>query len=157
VITKGQAQLKSRSLNIKIPKGIKPGQHIRLAGQGNSGLGSGQPGDLFIEIAFNTHRLYRVADSDIYLDLPVTPWEAALGSKIKIPTPEGQVDLKIPPNSRQGSKLRLAGRGLPSKTPGDLYVVLQITLPPAKSEAAKTAYQHMQQALDFNPRQSMGV
>jgi curved DNA-binding protein len=152
----GQLQVKHRSLNVKIPKGVKPGQHIKLAGQGNPGLGSGQAGDLFLEIAFNNHPLYRVSETDVYLDLPVTPWEAALGAKIKVPTPEGSVDLKIPPNSRQGSKLRLAGRGLPTKVPGDFFVMLQIVLPPANTEQAKEVYQNMQQALDFNPRQFMG-
>ncbi len=152
----GQLQVKHRSLNVKIPKGIKPGQHIKLAGQGNPGLGSGQAGDLFLEIAFNPHPLYRVSETDVYLDLPVTPWEAALGAKVKVPTPEGNVDLKIPPNSRQGSKLRLASRGLPAKTPGDFYVVLQIALPPANTEQAKTAYQNMQHAFDFNPRKALG-
>ncbi len=153
----GQLQVKHRSLNVKIPKGIKPGQHIKLAGQGSPGLGSGQAGDLFLEIAFNNHPLYRVSESDVYLDLPVTPWEAVLGAKIKVPTPDGTVDLKIPANSRQGSKLRLAGRGLPAKTPGDFYVVLQVVLPPANTEQAKAVYQNMQQTLDFNPRHSLGV
>ncbi|MDO9242122.1 MAG: DnaJ C-terminal domain-containing protein, partial [Methylicorpusculum sp.] len=154
---KGYLQLKQRSLNIKIPKGIKPGQHIRLSGQGSPGMGSAQAGDLLLEVAFNPHRLYRVIDTDIYLDLPVTPWEAALGAKIKVPTPEGPVDLSIPANSRQGSKLRIKGRGLPSKKPGDFYVVLQITLPPADSEAARSVYRQMQAQLDFNPRLSLGL
>lgn len=153
----GNMQLKQRSLNIKIPKGVKPGQHIRLSGQGEPGFGGGKPGDLLLEIAFNNHPLYRVSDTDIYLDLPVAPWEAALGAKIKVPTPEGPVDLKIPPNSRQGGKLRLKGRGLPAKTPGDFFVVLQIALPPADTDRAKAAYQKMQQELDFNPRRSLGV
>lgn len=153
----GYVQVKHRSLNIKIPKGIKPGQHIRLAGQGNPGSGGGKAGDLLLEIAFNNHPLYRISETDIYLDLPVAPWEAALGAKIKVPTPEGSVDLKIPPNSRQGSKLRLKGRGLPAKTPGDFFVVLQIALPPANTERAKAIYQKMQQELAFNPRLSLGV
>lgn len=152
----GYMQVTRRSLNIKIPKGIKPGQHIRLAGQGDPGSGGGKAGDLLLKIAFNNHPLYRIADSDIYLDLPVTPWEAALGAKIKAPTPDGMVDLKIPPHSHQGSKLRLKGRGLPGKTPGDFFVVLQIALPPAHSERAKAIYQKMQQELDFNPRLSLG-
>lgn len=153
----GYVQVKHRSLNIKIPKGIKPGQHIRLAGQGDPGSGGGTAGDLLLEIAFNNHPLYRVSETDIYLDLPVTPWEAKLGAKIKVPTPEGIVDLKIPPHSGQGTKLRLKDRGLPAKTPGDFYVVLQIALPPANSEEAKAAYQKMQQELNFNPRLSLGV
>ncbi|TAN71814.1 MAG: J domain-containing protein [Methylobacter sp.] len=153
----GHVQIKHRSLNIKIPKGIKPGQHIRLSGQGDPGSGGGKAGDLLLEIAFNSHPLYRFSDADLYLDLPVTPWEAALGAKIKVPTPEGVVDLKIPPCSQQGSKLRLKGRGLPSKIPGDFFVVLQVVLPPASTEQAKAAYQKMQQELDFNPRISLGV
>lgn len=153
----GHVQVTHRTLNIKIPKGIKEGQHIRLTGQGHPGEGGGKTGDLFLEIAFNKHPFYRVSEADIYLDLPVSPWEAALGTKIKVPTPEGSVDLKIPPNSKQGSKLRLKGRGLPGQAPGDLYVVLQITLPSAETEKAKAAYQKLQQELDFNPRKSLGV
>ena len=149
----GHVQVKHRTLNIKIPKGIKPGQHIRLTGQGNPGSGGGVAGDLILEIAFNKHPLYRVSETDIYLDLPVTPWEAALGAKIKVATPEGSVDLKIPPNSSSGSKLRLKGRGLPTREPGDFFVVLQIALPPADTEQAKAVYRHMQEQLDFNPRQ----
>ncbi|MGZ8190430.1 MAG: DnaJ C-terminal domain-containing protein [Methylococcaceae bacterium] len=153
----GYVKVKHRSLNIKIPKGIKAGQHIRLSGQGDPGTGGGNAGDLLLEIAFNNHPLYRVSETDIYLDLPVTPWEAALGAKIKVPTPDGSVDLKIPPNSQQGSKLRLKGRGLPAKTPGDFFVVMQIVLPPANTAQAQAVYQKMQQVLDFNPRQSLGV
>jgi curved DNA-binding protein len=153
----GQVQIKHRSLNIKIPKGIKPGQHIRLTGQGSPGSGTGQPGDLFLEITFNNHPFYRVSETDVYLDLPVTPWEAALGAKIKVPTPNGSVDLKIPANSRQGSKLRLTGRGLPAQVPGDFYVVLQIALPPANTEQAKAVYKNMQKEFTFNPRQALGI
>jgi curved DNA-binding protein len=155
--TEGHVHVKHRSLNLKIPKGIKSGQHIRLAAQGNPGMGKAPAGDLFLEVVFNNHALYRVVETDIYLDLPVTPWEAALGAKIKIPTPDGQLDVKIPSNSKQGSKLRLTGRGLPTKTPGDFYVVLQIVLPSADSETARNCYQQMQQQLDFNPRQHLGV
>jgi len=153
----GYVQVKHRSLNIKIPKGIKPGQHIRLSGQGDPGSAGGKAGDLLLEIAFNKHPLYRVSDTDIYLDMPVAPWEAALGANIKVPTPEGQVDLKIPPNSKLGTKLRLKGRGLPAKTPGDFFVVLQIALPPANTERDKAAYKKMQQEFDFNPRLALGV
>ena len=153
----GELHVKHRSLNVKIPKGIKQGQHIKLAGQGNPGLGSGEAGDLFLELVFNNHPLYRVAETDVYLDLPVAPWEAALGAKIKVPIPDGSVELKIPPNSRQGSKLRLTGRGLPTKVPGNFFVELQIVLPLASTDQAKEVYQNMQQTLGFNPRESMGV
>jgi curved DNA-binding protein len=155
VDAQGHVQIKHRTLSVKIPKGVKPGQHIRLTGQGNPGLGSGQAGDLFLEIEFNNHSLYRVAETDIFLNLPITPWEAALGAKIKVPTPEGFIDLKIPPNSKQGSKLRLKGRGLPTREPGDFFVMLQIVLPQADTEAAKAVYRNMHEQLDFNPRQSL--
>ena len=153
----GKIELKHRNLNIKIPKGINAGQHIRLAGQGNPGAVSAQAGDLFLEIAFNNHPFYRVSEKDIYMDLPVTPWEAALGAKIKVPTPDGIVDLTIPANSRQASKLRLIGRGLPSPVTGDFYIVLQIALPPANTRQAKEIYQNMHKQLNFNPRLAMGV
>jgi curved DNA-binding protein len=98
-----------------------------------------------------------VEGKDVYLNLPVTPWEAALGARIKAPTPTGAVDLKIPAESVAGRKMRLKGRGIPCKDPGDLFVILQISLPPADSEAAKKAYREFEQALDFNPRASLGV
>ena len=101
--------------------------------------------------------IFFVEGKDVYLDLPVTPWEAALGAKIKVPTPAGAVDLKIPANSVTGRKLRLKGRGIPAKQAGDLYVVLQVALPPADTEAAKQAYREFEQTLDFNPRSKLGV
>ncbi len=153
----GQLQVKHRSLNIKIPKGIKAGQHIKLTGQGNPGVNQGKPGNLFLEIVFNNHPLFRLVDTDIYMDLPVTPWEAALGAQITIPTPLGSVDLKIPPNSKQGGKLRLTGRGLPTQVPGHFYVILQLVLPAADSEKAKALYQTMHDELDFNPRDPLKI
>lgn len=146
-----------RVLNVQVPKGILPGQTIRLAGQGSSAGPAGTAGDLFIEVEFQPHSLYRVDGRDLYLDLPVAPWEAALGATVKIPTPGGPVDLKIPPGSHAGSKLRLKGRGIPASMPGDLYVVLQIALPAAADEKAKAAYRAMADALPFNPRASLGV
>ncbi|MCX7099581.1 MAG: DnaJ domain-containing protein [Methylococcales bacterium] len=148
----GRVQLKPRSLNITIPKGIKPGQHLRLNGQGNPGVGTGSAGDLILEIAFNPHPWYRVLDTDVYLDVPLAPWEAALGTTINVPTPVGSVDLKIPANSKAGGKLRLKGRGLPARQPGDLFVVLQITQPAADSETSIAAYRQLEAAFDFNPR-----
>ncbi len=141
-----------RSLNVKIPKGIKEGQQIRLAGQGAPGVGRGQAGDLLLEVAFNPHRLYRVEGSDVYLDLPVAPWEAALGDKVTVPTPAGSVELKIPAGSQSGKKFRMSGRGIPARQPGDFYVVLRIDTPPADSEEARELYRRMQSTLAFNPR-----
>ncbi len=153
----GRLVSKDRVLNVQVPKGILPGQTIRLAGQGASAGAEGTAGDLFIEVEFQPHALYRVDGRDLYLDLPVAPWEAALGATVKTPTPGGAVDLKIPAGSRAGTKLRLKGRGIPASTPGDFYVVLQIALPAAGDEQAKAAYRAMADALPFNPRASLGV
>jgi len=148
----GHVSSGEHSLKVKIPKGIKPGQRIRLAGQGAPGMGQAPAGDLYLEVEFRPHALYRVDGADIYLDLPVTPWEAVLGAKVKVPTPGGIVDLKIPANSSQGNKLRLKGRGLPAKKPGDLIVVITIALPRADSAEAKALYETMAKQMAFNPR-----
>ena len=155
--TEGRPALKERTLNVRIPKGVRQGQQIRLAKQGGAGVGEGDNGDLYLEIEFARHPLYHVEGKDVYLDLPVTPWEAALGATIKTPTPAGVVDLKVPANSASGSKMRLKGRGIPAQQPGDLYVVLQVALPPADNESAQQAYREFQQAVDFNPRSNLGV
>ncbi len=148
---------KDRTLSVKIPKGVRQGQKIRLAGQGSPGMGGGETGDLYLEIEFKPHGMYRVESKDVYLNLPVTPWEAALGASIKIPTPLGKLDLKIPPSSSGGRKLRLKGQGIPGVPPGDIYVTLQIALPAADSEIAKKLYREMEQELAFNPRAHLGV
>ncbi len=157
VDAQGHVRPRERTLNVRIPKGVRQGQQIRLAGQGAPGLGSGPQGDLYLEVEFNPHSFYRVESRDVFLELPVAPWEAALGAKVKAPTPDGTVDLSIPPDSKAGRKLRLKGRGIPGKTPGDLYVILQIALPPANTEKAKALYTKMQQELAFNPRAGLGV
>lgn len=150
----GHVITKKRTLNIQIPKGVRQGQKIRLAGQGSAGINN-KPGDLYLEIEFNPHSVYKVEASDVYLELPVAPWEAVLGAKIKVPTPAGNIDLTIPSESKSGRKLRLKGRGIPSKTPGDLYVVIRIALPPADTEHAREFYQKMEQELAFNPRKNL--
>ncbi|MGD8926043.1 MAG: DnaJ C-terminal domain-containing protein [Thioalkalispiraceae bacterium] len=153
----GRPQLKQRTLNVRIPKGVRQGQHIRLAKQGEAGIGQAEPGDLYLEIEFRPHPLFRVEGKDVYMDLPLAPWEAALGATVKVPTPSGKVDLKIPANTQAGRKLRLKGRGIPAGQAGDFYVVLQIALPDAKSEADKTAYREFEKAFNFNPRTDLGV
>ena len=153
----GRPQVKERTLNVRIPKGVRQGQSIRLAGQGGAGIGGGPAGDLYLEIEFKPHPFYKVEGKDVYLELPVAPWEAALGAVVKVPTPAGAVDVKIPPNSSGGRKLRLKGRGIPAREPGDFYVVLQIALPKADTETARKAYEDCKKALDFNPRAHLGV
>ena len=153
----GHVVTRSRTLKVRIPKGIRQGQQIRLAGQGATGMGSGKAGDLYLEIEFRPHRFYRVEGADVYLELPLAPWEAALGASVKVPTPSGAIDLKIPSNSQAGKKLRLKGRGIPAKTPGDLYVVLQLALPPADNDKARDIYKRMREELDFDARANMEV
>lgn len=153
----GHVQTRERKLSVKIPKGIRPGQRIRLAGQGAVSFGEGPPGDLYLEVLFRDHARYTADDSDLYLSLPVSPWEAALGATIKTPTPAGTVDLKIPAGSAAGRKLRLRGRGLPGDPPGDLYAVLQIVVPPADSDEIKALYKEMSEKSSFDPRAALGV
>ncbi len=148
----GHVVTRDRALNVKIPKGITQGQRIRLSRQGSPGVGSGHAGDLYLEIEFRPHRLYAIDGRDVYLKLPVTPWEAALGATIKVPTPSGFVDLKMPEGTSSGKRLRLKGRGIPGSPPGDLYVTAEITLPPANSDLAKEFYRKMRQELHYNPR-----
>lgn len=153
----GHIRTIERILNVRIPKGVKQGQRIRLAGQGTPVKGRDPAGDLYLEIEFRQHPIFSVTERDVHLDLPVAPWEAALGETVKIPTPEGIVELKIPPGSKQGSRVRLKGRGIPGSPGGHLYVTLQIALPPADSEKAKDAYRNMARKLAFNPRAAFGL
>lgn len=148
----GHVVIQERKLDVSIPKGIRAGQHLRLAGQGGPGLGEGPAGSLYLEIDFNPHPLFRVDGRDVFLDLPLAPWEAALGAALTAPTPEGPVQLTVPAGSAAGRKLRLKGKGIPGNPPGDLYAVLAIALPPADSESEKDAWRTLAQAFDFNPR-----
>jgi curved DNA-binding protein len=153
----GRPSARQRKLNVRIPKGVRQGQHIRLAGQGSPGIGGGAPGDLYLEVEFRPHRHYRVEGKDVFIDLPVAPWEAALGATVKVATPSGSVDLTIPANSANGRKLRLKDRGIPAKPPGDLFVVINVALPRADTEAAKMAYAEFRRAFDFDPRAAVGM
>ena len=161
----GHVNYRHKSLNTRIPKGIREGQRIRLAGQGEPGLGDGSAGDLYLEVAFEPHPLFRPDGHDIYLTLPVAPWEAALGRKVTVPTLGGPVELRIPPGSQSGTKLRLRGRGLPASTkatnsqprPGDQFAILEIVTPVASSDRAHEFYAEMERQFEFNPREKLGV
>ena len=155
--SQGHTVLADHMLNVRIPKGVHGGQVIRLAGQGGSGHSGEAAGDLFLEVHFKPHNRYRIENKDIYATLPVAPWEAALGATVKIPVPDGQVEVRVPENSQSGRKLRLKGRGIPAATPGDLYLVLEVVLPPATTPKEREFYQTMAQELAFNPRQNLGV
>lgn len=152
----GHVSRHERHLKIQIPKGIMQGQQIRLTGQGYN-LQGDKKGDLYLQIEFKSHQLYRVDGKNVEFDLPITPWEAALGATIKAPTPAGIIDLKIPPNSKSKSKLRIKGRGIPGKPAGDLFAVLSIVLPEGDSEKAQKIYNTMAKELAFNPRVKLGV
>ena len=154
---KGQIKLAEHKINVRIPKGVHEGQVIRLAGQGGPGMAGASAGDLFLEVHFNPHVRYRVEKKDVFATLPVSPWEAALGATVKFPVPDGLVEVRIPEGSQTNRKLRLKGRGIPAASPGDLYLVLEVVLPPATTPKAKEIYQMMARELAFNPREKMGV
>lgn len=148
----GRVITRTRTLNVKIPAGVTNGQKIRLSGQGGAGGGGGPNGDLYLEMKIKPHPLYAIQDRDITVELPLAPWEAALGGKVDAPTLGGSVTLNIPANAQNGQKLRLRGRGLPGQPPGDQLVVLRIVNPPVETEAARTLFQRMAQELPFDPR-----
>jgi curved DNA-binding protein len=151
----GRTSMQERQLDVNIPKGVREGQHLRLAGQGAPGIGGASAGDLYLEIAFRPHPRFRLDGRDVHVAVPVAPWEAALGASVPVPTPEGEVSLTIPAGTQAGRKLRLRGRGLPGKVPGDLYVVIDIALPPADSARSRAAYQAMAEAFaGFDPRRT---
>lgn len=152
----GHVTISPHNISLTIPKGIIEGQQIRLEGQGEGGSGQGGNGDLFLEIAFEQHRLFTINKRDIQLLLPITPWEAALGATVPVPTPGGNVDLKIPPGSQSGKKLRLKGRGLSSASQsGDQYVILTIVTPQPVTEAQKKVYKEMAELMPTNPRKGL--
>ncbi len=142
-----------RSLDVKIPAGILPGQTIRLAGQGDPGAAGS--GDLMLEIEIPPHRSFKLDGRDVILQLPIAPWEAALGATIEVPTLGGPVGLRIPEGSSSGRKLRLKGRGMPGAMAGDQYVVLEIQTPPASDEAQRRLYEQMRDSFDFDPRSQL--
>jgi len=153
---KGTVTLEERRLDVTVPKGVREGQHLRLAGQGAPGFGEGPAGDLYLEIAFRPDGQFRVEGRDVYMDLPLAPWEAALGAAVTATTPDGPVQLTVPPGSAAGRKLRLKGKGIPGTQAGDLYAVLSIVLPLADTEARREAFRAFAKAFDFNPRSNPG-
>lgn len=151
----GHILMRDKTLNVTIPKGIAEGQVIRLKGQGGPGFGGGEAGDLYLEVVYAPDALYRVDGRDLTIDLPVAPWEAALGASVRVPTPTGAIMLKIPPGSYQGRQLRIRGKGIPSREPGDLIAQLNIVLPKADTTKARELYETMARDLAFDPRQGM--
>ncbi len=153
-----QGYLKKRlkTVKVKIPKGVTNQQSIRLQGQGGRGQG-GQVGDLYIEITISPHSLFQLQKKDVYLQVPIMPWEAALGTHINVPTLGGPVKVKIHELSQTGTQLRLAKRGLPGTPPGDQYIILQIVNPPTTNEQLTDLYRQMAKCVSYNPREKLGV
>jgi curved DNA-binding protein len=152
--TERSVQLDGRAFTARIPRGATDGQRLRLRGKGGPGINGGPAGDLYLQIALEPHRLFRAHGHDLDIEVPLAPWEAALGAEVEVPTLEGRVKLKVPPGSRAGHKLRLAGQGLPKPGggAGDLYAMLSIAVPATLTERERELYSELQQASRFNPR-----
>ena len=148
----GRVRLATRTLNVKIPRGVRAGQVIRLAGQGAPGSGGAPAGDLLLEVQFKPHPRLRVDGRDLHLSLPVAPWEAALGAIVQVPLPQGSVKVRIPEGAQSGRHLRVRGHGIPGQPPGDLLLEIQVVLPPATTPQARQLYEAMARDLAFDPR-----
>lgn len=148
----GHVVLSERTIRVRVPRGVIEGQHIRLAGQGAPGLGGGVSGDLYLEVAIKEPPGIRVEGRDVFMDLAVTPWEAALGARISLETPGGRVQLTVPKHAQTGKKLRLKGRGIPGTPPGNLIAVIKIVIPPTETAKARELYQQMAQEMTYDPR-----
>ena len=151
----GLAHRVARTFRITVPTGAADGQRLRLAGKGGPGSHGGRPGDLYVALALQPHRLYRVSGRDLYIDLPLTPWEAALGAAVQIPTLAGPVELNIKPGTSGGQKLRLANRGLAAAdgSVGALYAVVNIVLPKTLSARERELFEQLAATSEFHPRQ----
>lgn len=148
----GAVAQQRRKLEIRIPKGIQQGQKIRLSGQGAPGIGGGARGDLLLEVQFQSDPLFQADGSNIMTTIPITPWEAALGGRVTVPTLGGSVELKIGAGAQSGQKMRLKGRGLPGNPAGDQILTLQIQTPPAENPELEKLYNQLREKSRFNPR-----
>jgi curved DNA-binding protein len=150
----GRMGRESKTARIRVPKGVSDGERLRVPGKGGPGFGQGKPGDLYIDIRLERHPLFQVAGHDLYLELPIAPWEAVLGARVEVPSLEGPLTVTIPPGARGGQKLRLAGKGLPRRSDGagDLYGVLQIVTPTVISEKEKELFRELAASSTFDPR-----
>jgi len=146
----GRVALETRTLNVKIPVGVRDGQLIRLAGQGAAG--AGKPGDLLLEVHFKPHGRFRIDGRDLRVDLPVAPWEAALGAVLQVDIPGGALNVRIPAGAQSGQVLRVRGKGIPAAPPGDLLLTLRVVLPSADTPRARELYEQMARDLPLDPR-----
>ena len=156
--TERQIQLDGQALTARIPKGATDGQRLRLRGKGGAGANGGPAGDLYLAIVLEPHALYRVRGHDLEIEVPITPWEAALGAEVEVPTLEGRVTMKVPPGSKGAQKLRLSGKGLPMPGggAGDLYAALEIVVPATLTEPEKKLYEELRSVSKFEPRAKFG-
>ncbi len=141
-------------LKVRIPKGVTDGTKLRVPGKGGKGVGGGRNGDLYLDIEVAPHQIYRADGQDLYVDLPLTPWEAALGGSVEMPTPSGKISLRIPAGTRAGQQFRVAGRGLvrPDGKAGNLYAIAQIAVPTVLDDRQRQLYRELAEASSFNPR-----
>jgi curved DNA-binding protein len=152
--TERTVQLDGRSFTARIPPGATDGQRLRLRGKGGPGMNGGAAGDLYLQIALEPHPLFRASGHDLDIDVPLAPWEAALGAEVEVPTLEGRVTMKVPPGSRAGQKMRLSGKGLPKPGggAGDLYAILGVAVPATLTEAERKLFEELKKTSRFNPR-----
>jgi curved DNA-binding protein len=145
-----------RDFEVDIPPGVTDGQRIRLAGEGRRGPGGGPPGDLFLRVRLRPHPRFRLDGRDLHVDLPVAPWEAALGASVPVPTLDGEATVRVPAGSSSGRRLRLRGQGFPDRRgrPGDLYAEVQIKVPRRLSDAERELYEQLAEVSDFDPRRT---
>jgi curved DNA-binding protein len=152
----GRLHVETRTLNVQIPKGLREGQLMRLAGQGAPGMGDGKAGDLLLEVHFRPHPRFRVHGADVSVTMPVAPWEAALGAVVALPLPDGTtLKVRIPQGAQSGRQLRVRGKGIPSAPPGDLLLDVRVVLPPADTPRARELYETMARELEFDARADM--
>jgi curved DNA-binding protein len=153
----GHVAFDVRTLNVRIPKGMRAGQMIRLAGQGTPGFGGGDAGDLLLEVQFRPHPRFRADERDLHMTLRVAPWESALGAEVPVTLPDGsRINVRVPPNAQGGMQLRVRGKGLPSQPPGDLWLSIEVRVPPANTPRARELYETMARELAFDARAPEG-
>ncbi len=156
-VVDGQLQELKKSLKVTIPAGVSDGERIRVRGQGAPGRGEGAAGDLYLHIRLVPHPLFDVEGHNLLVTVPIAPWEAALGAKITVPTLSGKISLTIVPNSQSGQKLRVAGKGLPSRAGrGDLYAVLKVVMPKDSSAPTRALWEQLAEQAAFDPRAEWG-
>mgnify|MGYP003393930599 CR=1 FL=1 len=144
----------TRPVHVRVPKGVTDGERLRVRGKGGPGAGEAPSGDLYLNIAVHPHPLFKMSGHDLYIDVPLAPWEAALGAEVEVPTVEGRVRVHVRPGARAGQKLRVAGRGMPVPRGGhgDLYCVIRIDVPATLTAHERSLYEQLREASNFNPR-----